>query len=131
MFDCVNMRDRKYMQYVVIVMLVFLLAGGLFLIRFLVQSEGSFVVVTLDGREKNRYPLTENGTYRIDGNGQDYNELVIKDGKAYILQANCGNQVCVHSNAISYQGETITCLPHKIQITIEGGKKSEYDAVTN
>ena len=77
------------------------------------------------------YSLTENGTYRIDRNGQDYNELVIKDGKAYILQANCGNQVCVHSNAISYQGETITCLPHKIQITIEGGKKSEYDAVTN
>lgn len=44
--------------------------------------------------------------------------LVIKDGKAYMLEADCPNQICVHHSAISHKGETIVCLPNRIIIEI-------------
>lgn len=131
MFDCGKMRDRKFMQYVGIVLVVLAIAGALSLIRLAVQSQGTWVVVTLDGVQTAKYNLMENGTYQIEGNGTDYNQLVIQDGTASIVEANCQNQVCVHSKAISHTGETITCLPHKIQITIEGGETLEYDTFAN
>ena len=64
-------------------------------------------------------------------NETDFNVLVIREGTAFIEKANCQNQVCVHSKPISYTGETITCLPHRIQVSIEGGEKQEYDTITN
>lgn len=119
------------MHYIGIILAVFLLAGVLFCVRYLVQSKGAWVIVTLDGREISRYSSMADGIYRIEGRGKDYNVLVIEDGKASIKEANCQNQFCVHTKAISYKGETITCIPHKIQITVEGGSNSEYDAITN
>ena len=119
------------MQCIIIVLAVFVMAGMLFFIRFFVQSNGSWVVITLDGQEMIRYNIMEDGTYTIEGKGTDFNVLVIREGTAFIEKANCQNQVCVHSKPISYTGETITCLPHRIQVSIEGGEKQEYDTITN
>ena len=44
--------------------------------------------------------------------------LVIKDGQAYMQEADCPNQICVHHSAISHKGETIVCLPNRIIIEV-------------
>ena len=131
MFDCDKIKNREFMQCIIIVLAVFVMAGMLFFIRFFVQSNGAWVVITLDGQEMIRYNIMEDGTYTIEGKGTDFNVLVIREGTAFIEKANCQNQVCVHSKPISYTGETITCLPHRIQVSIEGGEKQEYDTITN
>ena len=131
MFDCYKIKNREFMQCIIIVLAVFVMAGMLFFIRFFVQSNGAWVVITLDGQEMIRYNIMEDGTYTIEGKGTDFNVLVIREGTAFIEEANCQNQVCVHSKPISYTGETITCLPHRIQVSIEGGEKQEYDTITN
>ena len=131
MFDCDKIKNREFMQCIIIVLAVFVMAGMLFFIRFFVQSNGAWVVITLDGQEMIRYNIMEDGTYTIEGKGTDFNVLVIREGTAFIEEANCQNQVCVHSKPISYTGETITCLPHRIQVFIEGGEKQEYDTITN
>ena len=131
MFDCDKMKNREFMQCIIIVLAVLITAVMLFFIRFFVQSNGAWVVITLDGQEMIRYNIMEDGTYTIKGNETDFNVLVIREGTAFIEEANCQNQVCVHSKPISYTGETITCLPHRIQVSIEGGEKQEYDTITN
>ena len=131
MFECGKIKNREFMQCMIIILVVLITAGLLVFVRFFVQSEGAWVVVSCDGKEQKRYSIMEDGTHMLEGNGTDYNILVIRDGTVFIDEANCQNQVCVHSKPISYAGETITCLPHRIQVCIEGGESLEYDTLAN
>lgn len=107
------------------------LAGILLLVRWQVQKQGAYVVVFLDGQEYSRYPLDLDGTYTISGRDHSYNVLVIESGTVRVVEADCRNQVCVHTRPVSHAGETISCLPHRLRITVEGGEQAEYDAITN
>ena len=64
-----------------------------------------------------------------DGHG-GYNILVIKNGKADVIEASCPDHVCVDQRAISKTGEAITCLPNKTVITVEGQGEAEIDFVS-
>ncbi len=44
--------------------------------------------------------------------------LIIKDGEAYMLEADCPNQICVHHSPVSHKGENIVCLPNRVIIEI-------------
>ena len=44
--------------------------------------------------------------------------LIIKDGEAYMQEADCPNQICVHHSPISHKGESIVCLPNRVIIEI-------------
>ena len=44
--------------------------------------------------------------------------LIIKDGEAYMQEADCPNQICVHHSPVSHKGETIVCLPNRVIIEI-------------
>ena len=89
-----------------------------FLIFYLNRTEGSTVVVSVDGKKVAEYPLSVDGTYYLN-NGT--NVLVIEDGYAYISEANCpGFQDCVEEGKKHFVGETITCLPNKLIVEITG-----------
>ena len=111
-----------------------LLIGGLLLaaalLWFLARpgGTGGWAVVVVDGAETARYPLDVEQTAAIGGD--DYNVLRIAGGEASIVEANCGDHTCVRTGAISREGETIVCLPHRLVIRIEGGKASGFDAGT-
>ena len=47
-------------------------------------------------------------------------KLVIENGKARISHADCPDGICEEYRPISYVGETIICLPHKVVIEITG-----------
>lgn len=44
--------------------------------------------------------------------------LIIKEGEAYMQEADCPNQICVHHSPVSHKGETIVCLPNRVIIEI-------------
>ncbi len=117
----------------IILILAFVMAAIIFFVIFLLGSEGGdWAVVTVDDREIARYSLSEEGEYPIVSgeNGEYVNELVIKDGKASVTEANCPDGICVSHRAISRTGETIVCLPHKLVIHIETDNDSEIDMVS-
>lgn len=60
---------------------------------------------------------------------QDYNIMLYKNGKVWMLMAGCPDQICVHHRDISAVGESIICLPHKVVIDIIDGKAGELDGV--
>ena len=114
-----------------ICILVLLLAGLLIMMQKAFSAEKAVqVVVTVDGKNYGTYSLKQEQVIRIETD-YGYNELTIKDGQASVTASDCRNQVCVHSMAISQNGQSIICLPHKLIIQITGSGEKQLDAVAN
>lgn len=80
--------------------------------------------MTVDGDEVGRYPLSgEQSIELTDEDGRVTNVLVIRDGRAYMQEADCPDKLCMHQRAISRAGENIVCLPNRVVATVE--KKGE------
>ena len=106
---------------IILIASVLLIAAALFLVLELTKEAGARVVVKVDGQEIAEYSLEKDGTYPLNGGT---NILVIEGGKAYLTDANCPDKLCVHQGKISMTGETITCLPNKLTVTVFGTKES-------
>lgn len=113
-----------------------LLITGIFLMaiiafcgyHLLYSKGGDTVEITVDGTLLKTLPLDTDTSYTIQTkNG--INELEIKDGSVNITEADCPDKLCVHQKAISKQGETLVCLPHKTVVSIRSSKKATLDGV--
>jgi len=84
----------------------------------LMQKSGVCVNVSVDGKTIAEYPLNKDLKKDII---TDYgkNVLVIENGEAYVLEADCPDKICVGHRAISKTGESIVCLPHKLVVSID------------
>ena len=83
----------------------------------LLLPAGDAVAVEINGEAAGIYPLNVDRVERIESEG-GYNLLIIKDGRAFIDDADCRCGVCVAHAPISDEGETVICLPHKLAIRI-------------
>ena len=102
---------------ILIIVGILLIAFVSFLIIELTKDEGAYVVVRVDGVEVGKYSLELDGEYELNGGT---NILHIKDGKAFLADAKCPDKLCVNQGSIDKGGETITCLPNKLTITVYG-----------
>ena len=108
-------RSRKLDIIVIVSLLVVSLIAVLAL--SLTKKEGESVVVEIDGEYVGTYSLFEDGEYSLNGGT---NVLVIKEGKAYMSEANCPDKTCVKRGGVKYAGESIVCLPNRISVTVKG-----------
>ena len=46
--------------------------------------------------------------------------ICIGEGFVYIKDSDCKDKICVHQGKITVAGQTITCLPNKVYIKLEG-----------
>ncbi|MGM9632322.1 MAG: NusG domain II-containing protein [Eubacteriales bacterium] len=99
----------------------------LLLLVSLNQEEGAGVIIKINGEEVARYSLSTDGEYALNGGT---NILVIKDGEAYLKDANCPDGRCVKRGKISKTGQVITCLPNKLTVTVYGAEKNDVDLVS-
>ncbi len=104
------MKGKKFIPLAVFV----LLAVALFFLLYS-REEGDRVRVTVDGVLVAQYPLDEDITVTLNGGT---NTLVIKDGKAAIVDADCPDKTCVKEGWVSRMGECITCLPNKVVVEV-------------
>lgn len=104
----------------VTVILIIAVAGLLFINATKVQ--GNRVVVKIDGVETESYSLSENAEFEIKTgkNNENINVVVIENGKVRVTDADCPDGICKDYRPISYVGQTIVCLPHKVVIEIVG-----------
>lgn len=89
---------------------------------------GSRITITVDGEIYGIYALSEEQTITIE-NGKNRNIIEIKDGKAYMKEASCPDQLCVDQNEISYDKESVICLPNKVVLTVSSDEQSDLDAI--
>lgn len=90
------------------------------------HGKGEQVEITANG-DTQVYVLSKDQIIPIDSDQAGYNEVVIENGKVYMKEANCRDQICVRHKAISKNGESIICLPHSVYIEVVGEKEKEID----
>lgn len=121
---------RKIKNDIILAVIVIAAAATGLLLLNIFKTEGSFAVIKIDGKETERYPLSVNTEVVIETGDDGRNTLVIKNNKAFIKNANCPDKICEGHSKISYKGETIVCLPHKVVIEIVADETTdELDAV--
>ncbi len=111
----------KRLNDLLLVGAILILAVVLFAVFLLTMSDGDKVTVSVNGESEYVYSLSEDveTTIITGADKEQTNVLVIKDGKAFVKSASCPDKICVGHRAISKDGETIVCLPHKVVISIE------------
>ena len=97
-------------------------------IRLFGTKGGDIIEIAADGAVIKTLPLNTDTSYTIKTKA-GINKLEIKNGSANITKADCPDKLCVHQKAISRQGETLVCLPHKIIVSIRSSKKATLDGV--
>ena len=75
------------------------------------------------------YSLGKNRSIEINSE-LGSNLLVIKDGKAYVENASCPDGICSKHRPISYDGESIICLPNKVVVSIDKQDASAPDIIS-
>ncbi len=118
---------KNYKRDLLLVGILLLAALLLFALTLGTRESGAEAVVTVDGTEVGRYPLSKAGTFPLNGGT---NILVIENGEAWVTEANCPDKICMGMGKISRNGEFIACLPNRLLIVVEGGEKAAVDGRT-
>jgi len=111
------------------ILLISVSIAGIFISRD-AMSEGSDVIIEIDGKPAYTLPLYANRLLTVGG---PYgNTLIeIQGGKVRVKEAHCRNQLCTREGWIS-KG-VIVCLPNKLVIIVGGSKRDRQqgiDAIT-
>lgn len=123
----VIMKLKKYDTIAIICVAVIVIISYI-TVNLLRNDEADTVVIYVDGKIEKKLDLNKNQEYKVDvDNG--YNIVRIKDKKVRIKESDCGNQTCVNMGTISKDGQTLICLPHKVEVTIVLDDKSEVDVI--
>lgn len=116
---------------IILVGIILLLGAGILLYFNLTKSEGSKVVVTIDGEVYDTFSLSEDTTYTVEVEKGVTNTFEIKNGYVNMLEATCPDKICVNHKDIHFNHETIVCLPNKVVLEIVDGEDSEVDMIAN
>ncbi len=107
----------------VIMLLVTHFAGG-------TKADENMVIITVNGQEYARIPLSSPQTVTIDQGDGKVNVVDVSDHGAVMLSSTCDNQQCVHMGEVTLDNwevrtnqAFIICLPNRV--TVELAVKEE------
>ena len=118
--------NKKLLTDLCVILALLLLAGALAIALRLGREAGGYAVVRVDGTETERHSLAVDGVFSLNGGS---NVLVVENGEAWLSYADCPDHLCIKMGKIRYTGQTITCLPNRLTVTIEGGESDGVDFV--
>ena len=118
---------KKYRFDIVFLSAVLLISLFILILFSVNKKEGTFAVVEINGTVVGEYPLSENGTFTLNGGT---NVLVIENAFAYMSYSGCPDHVCEKTGKIRFVGESIVCLPNRVVITIKGNTDDGVDLVS-
>ena len=111
---------RKFKKRDLLILVIIAAALAIFAAVFYTREkpEGGNVTVTVAGKEYGTYDLTKDQEIPIMIDGKETNHLIIKDGKADVTEADCPDQICVHTGWIDQEHDMIVCMPNKVVVQI-------------
>lgn len=99
--------------------IVLVIITGIIITSFLSQNSGQYVEIVSNGTLYGKYSLSENKHFTVESEF-GWNEIVILDGKVYVLDASCKDKLDVAQGKIYKAGQSIICLPNRLSITVKG-----------
>lgn len=118
---------RRHKNDILLITALLVLALGAWAFTLMARQSGGEAVVTVNGEEAARLPLSRDTALTI-GEGEHTNTVAVENGEVLVTEASCPDHICIRQGRISYDGQTIICLPNRLVVTVVGAD-SGPDAV--
>lgn len=117
--------DKIVLASIIVISLVLFFLTG----QTLREAQNKYVSVQISGQEVQKISLKKEKKLREYNfkTKLGTNKVLVKDGKVWVQESNCPDQICVHMAPIEKVGETIICLPHEFLVEIKADKKAPDD----
>ena len=115
----------KNRETVLAAVLLIIGIAGVLIVKYGLKP-GSTADVYIDDKLVQTLDLSVDDVYTFQSD-KGSNTVEVRDGAVSMKSADCPDKVCVRMGAKNRNGETITCLPHKLVIEVHGGQEQEVD----
>ena len=119
------MNKKNWMVIAVIVLAAVLLLAMTFLQRPMTAVEEDTVIISVDGKEYARVPLSKPRTVTVTQEDGSVNVVEVSDHGAVMAHSTCDNQLCVGEGTVTLDnkdtrilGGYIICLPNKVTLEL-------------
>ena len=117
-------RKTRVVIAIVVLAAVLLLALTL-LMRPMTAVEEDMVIITVDGKEYTRVPLSKPQTVTISQASGSVNVVEVSSRGAVMVSSTCDNQLCVHMGEVTVDNwefrpnqQFIICLPNRVSVEL-------------
>ncbi|MDD7183454.1 NusG domain II-containing protein [Peptostreptococcus anaerobius] len=114
----------KKKDIIVIFVVAIAIISSILVNRSLNSSPASTVQIYVGDKLYKELPINKDTTITLDNSGK--NIIKVHNNGVEMIEANCPDQVCIKTGFISKPGQSIVCLPHKVNVKIVG-ESSESD----
>lgn len=116
------MKHKTLKNDILLIAALLVLAGAVFGLLRLTRARGGEAVVTVDGQTVAVLPLAADAALTVGEDRGFRNTVEVSGGRVRVTDADCPDRLCVRQGWISYDGESIVCLPHKLVVAVRGGE---------
>lgn len=120
--------EIKKKDWILIAIVLVVALSAVFMHHTLQQTGNGQVIIKINGAIEGTYDLNDDKEILINDGS---NVLIINNGKADMIEADCPDKLCVNQKAVSKNNENIICLPNKVIVEVDSSENSEFDAVSN
>ena len=119
------MDKKNWLVIAAIILAAALLLGMSILSRPKQAVEENTVIITVDGKEYARIPLSRPQTVTVAQKDGSVNVVEVSDHGAVMLSSTCDNQLCVHMGEVTVDNwqfrpnqQFIICLPNRVSVEL-------------
>lgn len=116
---------------IIIYLLISITGAVYFMVDGLKVHDGGLeLVVSVNNKEYERIQLPTSKRQVLDIQTElGHNRIIIEGDHIHMEEADCNDQICVHTGEINQAKEMIVCLPNKVVVEIKGRKKTKIDQI--
>ena len=118
---------KRFRADIILIVSLLIISAAALTVILLTRTQGGYAVVTLNGKEVGKYSLSNDGEYSV---GDGSNIIAIEDGKVHMKHADCPDRTCIKRGSIFRSGESITCLPNRVNVYITGASENGAELVS-
>lgn len=124
------MKNKRLRNDIILICSVIVFTLIILVAITLINKTGSEVIIEQNTKQVAVLDLNKDQEYNLyNSGGKICNTVVIKNGEAYMIYADCKDKICVNHNKISKNNESIICLPNKVIVTVTNSKNNDVDGV--
>ncbi len=119
---------------IIILVFVLLAAISYFAIKSIYKDkDDKAIVIYVEGSQYEKIymkDINEDRHIHIDLNKGKFIDINVSKDGAFVSDVVCPDRICVKTGLINKVGQSIVCLPNKVQIYVEGSAKPDVDNVS-
>ncbi len=113
----------------ILFLFLLIVTGASFLAKNISATEGSVLLVELEGAAIYKGSMSENRTVTVKGRFGEV-RIRVEEGRVAVTDAHCPNKVCVRTGWRSLAGESIICVPNRVLVKILGDQSEVVRGIT-